>query len=158
MLERNLARVYNKFKLHLYGQFLREPEEDQEEMLSVQEVVYMELIIALRRPTINDFAHYAGLSGPNAAYRINRLINKGYVSKLQSKKDKREYHLRAMPKYREKYGSAVEYLGVVADRMRERFTQEEIEQFDRMLHIMGTELMPEMHSLNNNRVDIDVKE
>jgi iron complex transport system substrate-binding protein len=34
MLERNLARVYNKFKLHLYGQFLREPEEDQEEMLS----------------------------------------------------------------------------------------------------------------------------
>ena len=94
MLEKNLTRVYNKFKLHLYGQFLREPDEKQEDSLSVQEIVYLELIIALRRPTINDFAHYAGLSGPNAAYRINRLINKGYISKIQSKKDKREYHLR----------------------------------------------------------------
>ena len=75
MLEKNLTRVYNKFKLHLYGQFLREPDEKQEDSLSVQEIVYLELIIALRRPTINDFAHYAGLSGPNAAYRINRLIN-----------------------------------------------------------------------------------
>lgn len=152
MLEKNLTRVYNKFKLHLYGQFLCEPDEKQEDSLSVQEIVYLELIIALRRPTINDFAHYAGLSGPNAAYRINRLINKGYISKIQSKKDKREYHLRPMPKYREKYGSALDYLNLVAARMKERFSPEEIEQFDQMLHTVVTELMPEMHSLNTNRI------
>lgn len=153
MLEKNLARVYNKFKLHLYGQFLREPEDKSEDTLSMQEIVYLELITALRRPTINDFAHYAGLSGPNAAYRINRLINKGYVSKVQSQKDKREYHLRPMPKYRENYGSALEYINLVADRMKERFSAEEIEQFDQMLYTVATELMPEMHSLNTNQIE-----
>ena len=65
---------------------------------------------------------------------------------------KREYHLRPMPKYREKYGSALDYLNLVAARMKERFSPEEIEQFDQMLHTVVTELMPEMHSLNTNRV------
>ena len=152
MLDKNIARIYNKFKLHLYGQILRDMN-NEDEALSVQEVVYLELITALRHPTINEFASYAKLSGPNAAYRINRLIGKGYVTKAQSERDKREYHLNATPKYRQNYGSAMRYINTVADRIRERFSEEEIEKFDSMLHIIASELMPEMHSLNSNTYD-----
>lgn len=153
MLEKNIARVYNKFKLHLYGQILRDMSNKDDEPLSVQEVVYLELITALRHPTINEFASYAKLSGPNAAYRINRLIAKGYVTKAQSERDKREYHLRPTPKYRQNYGSAMKYINTVAGRMRERFSEEDIVKFDEMLHVVASELMPEMHSLNSNTYD-----
>ena len=153
MLERNFTKVYNKFKLHLYSQILRDMSDKEDEALSVQEVVYLELITVLHHPTINDFAHYAKLSGPNAAYRVNRLVNKGYIEKTQSTRDKREYHLRPTPKYRENYGSAYSYINVVVERMRERFTEEEIEVFDRMLGTVASELMPEMRSLNTNRFE-----
>lgn len=89
MLERNFGRVYNKFKLHLYSQILRDVDDSEDEILSVQEVVYLEIITALRHPTVNDFAHFAKLSGPNAAYRVNRLIRKGYIQKIQSTRDER---------------------------------------------------------------------
>ena len=157
MLEKNIARVYNKFKLQLYGQILRDLRNKDDEPLSVQEVVHLELITALRHPTVNDFAHYAKLSGPNAAYRVNRLIQKGYVVKTQSPRDKREYHLTATPKYRENYGSAQKYINTVSDRIRERFPEEDVEKFDDMLRVITAELMPEMHSLNTNTFDEDEK-
>lgn len=153
MLERNFGKVYNKFKLHLYSQILRDIKGSDAPALSVQEVLYLELITVLRHPTINDFAHYAKLSGPNAAYRVNRLISKGYIQKEQSSRDKREYHLRPTPKYKENYGSAMSYIDVVSERMRKRFSEEDIKKFDEMLGIVGSELMPEMHSLNTNRFD-----
>ena len=153
MLSKNMVRVYNKFKLHLYSQVLRDLDDKDEEALSVQEVIYLELITVLRRPTINDFAHYAKLSGPNAAYRISRLINKGYIEKIQSTKDKREFHLRPTPKYKENYGSIYGYIDTIAERVNERFTPEETALFDRMLGIVASELMPEMHSLNTNRIE-----
>ncbi len=150
MLEKNIARIYNKFKLHLYGQILRDMKNKEDEPLSVQEVVYLELITALRHPTVNEFASYAKLSGPNAAYRVNRLVQKGYVRKSQSERDKREFHLHPTPKYRQNYGSAMKYINTVADRMRGRFPEEDIERFDEMLKVIASELMPEMHSLNSN--------
>ncbi len=157
-LDKSIARVYNKFKLHLYGQILRDMTNKEEETLSVQEVVYLELITALRHPTINEFASYAKLSGPNAAYRINRLISKGYVRKTQSPRDKREYHLHATPKYRQNYGSAMRYINTVADRIRDRFSEEDVEKFDGMLRIISSELMPEMHSLNTNTFEPETEE
>jgi hypothetical protein len=52
----------------------------------------------------------------------------------------------------------MDYMNLIAKRMRGRFSPEEIQQFDQMLHTVVTELMPEMHSLNTNRVDIDAAE
>ena len=34
------------------------------------------------------------ISTPNAAYKIGSLVRKGYVEKIQSTTDRREYHLR----------------------------------------------------------------
>lgn len=151
MLEKSIARVYNKFKLHLYGQVLRDPE-DIEDALSPREIICMEVISVLRRPTVKRFAKYAKLSQPNAAYRVQQLVRKGYITKVQSQHDKREFRLCPTAKYRENYGSAMEYFDLVAERMRGRFSEEEIALFDRMLSTVATELMPEIRSLNRNRV------
>ena len=59
----------------------------------------MECISALKNPTIAEFAHMMNISAPNAAYRVNSLLQKGYIEKIQSKEDQREYHIRPTKKY-----------------------------------------------------------
>lgn len=49
------------------------------------------------RPTVNEFASFVQISPPNAAYKVNSLIRKGYLKKVQSQEDKREYRL-CLPK------------------------------------------------------------
>ena len=56
-------------------------------------------------PTIAQFSHMMNLSTPNAAYKINSLVKKGYVERIRSTADKREYHLRPTQKYLDYYNN-----------------------------------------------------
>ena len=104
MLERNFQRVYNRFKLSLYARIFKEDRDGGKDSLTTQEVISMEIINCMNEPTVNEFAAMATLSAPNAAYRVNQLVKKGYIEKVQSDTDKREFHLRITPKYEEDYG------------------------------------------------------
>ena len=104
----------------------------------------MESIQALGSPTINEFASFMRISPPNAAYKVNSLVKKGYVRKVQSASDRREYHLRPTQKFLDYYNLSSAYVQEVMNRVRERFTPEEVAQMDRVLRIVGQELMPEV--------------
>ena len=149
MLEQNFSRVYNKFKLLLYTRVLKDFNDKKEEALSTLEVICMEIIVALGEPTVNEFARFARMSAPNAAYRVSKLCNKGYIEKIQSQKDKREYHLRPTGKYQENYGDAFNYIDVVSGRIKKRFDAADSEKLDRMLEIIADELMPEVDTIRN---------
>ena len=66
----------------------------------------METIMALGHPTINEFASFMCISSPNAAYKVASLIKKGYVRKVQSETDRREYHREGTQKYIDYYNIA----------------------------------------------------
>lgn len=53
----------------------------------------------LGHPTILEYAKYMGISQPNATYKINQLIEKGYLIKEVSKEDKRSYRLQVTKKF-----------------------------------------------------------
>lgn len=61
--------------------------------LTTSEVFSLYVIELLDGPTIKDYASYLGISQPNATYKLNALVEKGYVEKLPSSTDRREYHL-----------------------------------------------------------------
>ena len=143
VLERKLEDVYTKFKLHFYQEVFSRFQ-NREASLTAVETFCMEIILALKEPTINEFASFVHISSPNAAYKVNSLIQKGYVEKVQSAHDRREYHLRPTRKYMDYYNISSSYLKQVMDRVMERFTPEEAQQLDRMLRIVGQELMPEV--------------
>ena len=115
-----------------------------EDSLSSIEVLCVELIVALGRPTINEFASFAQLSAPNAAYKINNLVKKGYVNKVQSDVDKREYHLEVTDKYMKTYGATYDYIGTVMKRIRERFSDDQVKELEEFLGVIDAELMPEV--------------
>lgn len=143
VLEDSFDRIYTKFKLHFY-QAVFSRFQTREASLTAVETFCMEIIRALDEPTVNEFASFANISSPNAAYKVNSLIRKGYVEKVQSPSDRREYHLRPTQKFHDYYNLSSAYIQEVMNRVRERFTPEEVAQMDRVLSIVGQELMPEV--------------
>ncbi len=143
MLDYQFATVYSKFKLHFYrkvfGHF-----QDREASLTTVETFCMEIIQALGKPTVNEFAGFVQISSPNAAYKVNSLIQKGYLRKIRSKDDRREYHLEPTQKYIDYYNVSYSYLAIVMSRIKERFAAEDVERLEEMLQIISTELMPEI--------------
>ena len=143
LLEKDFNEVYTKFKLHFYravfGRFKR-----REATLTTVETFCMEIILALGEPTVNEFSNFVGISPPNAAYKINSLVQKGYVEKRQSQEDKREYHLVATQKYLDYYNISYHYLNTVMSRIRARFSPEDVAKLEGMLEIISRELMPEI--------------
>jgi DNA-binding MarR family transcriptional regulator len=105
----------------------------------------MECINALKNPTIAEFAHMMNISAPNAAYRVNSLLQKGYIEKIQSKEDQREYHIRPTKKYINYSNIYESYLKTIDERCKERFSKEDYDKLQEMLNIIDTELMPELN-------------
>ena len=143
MLEASFDRIYTKFKLHFY-QTVFSKFENREASLTAVETFCMEIIRALDEPTINEFASFTNISSTNAAYKVSSLVRKGYVEKVQSPSDRREYRLRPTQKFHDYYDLSSAYVQEVMDRVREHFTPEEVTQMDRVLQIVGQELMPEV--------------
>ena len=146
MLDQTFGRVYTKFKLHFYKQIFSRFE-DREATLTTVESFCMEVIMALGEPTIAQFSHMMNLSTPNAAYKINSLVKKGYVERIQSTIDKREYRLRPTQKYIDYYNISYSYLHTVIERVRKRFPAEDCDKMEQMLSVISTELMPELDML-----------
>ena len=86
MLEQAFFNVYTKFKLHFYQEIFRRFQ-DREASLTTVETFCMETIMALGTPTVNEFATFMRISPPNAAYKVNSLVKKGYIRKVQSRED-----------------------------------------------------------------------
>lgn len=143
MLQEAFTKVYSKFKLHFY-QKVFERWQDREASLTTVETFCMEIIYAINKPTINEFARIANLSSPNAAYKVNNLIKKGYLTKVQSQDDKREYHLEVTEKYLNYYNISYQYIETVMKRIEDRFSPEELKVMEKMLKVMDEELMPEI--------------
>jgi DNA-binding MarR family transcriptional regulator len=142
MLEEVFNEVYTKFKLNFYHSIFERLQE-RESSLSASEAYAVEVIYALREPTIGQFAKFLQVSKSNATHKINALVRKGYVEKVNSDVDKREYHLRTTPRFQQYYAINQNYIKTVMQRIHERFTPEETEQLEYMLRVISRELMSE---------------
>ena len=142
MVEKNFLEVYDKFKLKFYrGVF--ELVREREGSLSAMEAISLEVINMLAEPTVGQFADFLNISQSNATYKVNNLIKKGYLERQNSQTDRREYHLVLSDKYYSYESLMSSYEQKVAGRIRERFSPEELETFDRMLETISKELRPE---------------
>ena len=109
MVEDIFAEVYDKFKLNFYRNIFQGFAK-REASLTATETFCVEVIYALDRPTINQLGNFLQLSQPNIAYKVNNLVKKGYVKKIQSKEDKREYFLEVTEKFHNYYDIKNEYM------------------------------------------------
>ncbi len=143
-LERNpLSALYSKFRVHYYRDVFKRIN-SRELSLTTTEVYCVEIIHNLGKPTIQEFANFIGISSPNATYKVNSLIKKGYVKKVQSDKDKREFNLDVTEKYYRYYNINEKYLDIVEERLKNTLSEEEYTIFNDTLKKIYNELMPEV--------------
>ena len=144
MLKESFAQIYTKFKLHFYRQVFSSSLQNREATLTTVETFCMEIIQAMGSPTVNEFASFVHISPPNAAYKVNSLIQKGYLKKVQSQSDRREYHIVPTQKYMDYYNVSYTYLSTVLQRVEKRFPPEDVKKLEEMLQVISRELMPEI--------------
>lgn len=142
MVDKSFVEIYDKFKLKFYRSVF-ELVREREGSLSAMEAFSLEVINMLSEPTVGQFADFLKISQSNATYKVNSLIKKGYLERQNSQTDRREYHLVLSEKYYHYESLMSSYELQVIERIKQRFSKEDLENLDRMLQIISTELMPE---------------
>ena len=143
MIEEFLRQVHTKFKLNFYRQIFKRFEK-REATLTALETFCVEAINALKSPTVNTFAEFLQISQANAAYKVGKLVSKGYIKKVQSETDKREFHLEVTDKFMNYYDISQTYMKTIAERIKQHFSEEDLVKLNLFLQIVSTELMPEV--------------
>lgn len=141
MLDKEVSDLYKKFRLVHYRElFGRIREKDGS--LSATEAYAADVIYLLGTPTIKQFADFLGISQPNATYKVNCLVSKGYVTKVTSDEDRREFLLHVSDRFYNYYDTRNSFIQDACDRLREEFTPEELDTFEKMLWSLNKAVRP----------------
>jgi DNA-binding MarR family transcriptional regulator len=132
MLEKEFEKLYFKFRNNYCKNLFSGVNEDKDS-LSPTESYCVEAIFLMNRPTVHQFANYVNISQPNATYRISNLISKGYVRKVLSEDDRREYFLEVTDKFSKNYGMNSSFNAQLMSNIREKFPQDEIAQLEKLM-------------------------
>lgn len=128
MLSKEFQEVYNIFKMNFYASMCANSKE-----LTMQEAFSLDIIYMLNSPTILEYANYMGISQPNATYKINQMIEKGYLTKSVCKDDKRAFRLEVTNKFLECYRDNDRYIKKTLGDIENTFTQDEVQLLEKML-------------------------
>ena len=142
MVEENFTEVFEKFEMQFFRRIF-DLVREREGSLSAMEAFSIEVIKMLDNPTVGQFADFLNISQSNATYKVNSLMKKGYLVRQNSSTDRREYHLVLSEKYYRYEELMTSYKHTVIERIKERFSPEDLKKFDEMLGVISHELMPE---------------
>jgi len=135
MLVKEITDLYKKSRLLTYQEMFGRIRE-RDGSLSATEAYAVDVIYLLGSPTITQLAETLGISQPNATYKVNNLVSKGYVIKTMSEDDKRECRLTVSDRFFKYYGNATRFIDDAAEVLRQNYTPEELEQFAHMLRAL----------------------
>lgn len=138
MLEREFERLYYKFRSNYLKNLFKGVKDGN---LSPTDSYCLEVIFLLGKPTVNEFAEHVNISLPNASYRINNLIEKGYVKKTVSENDRREYHLEVTKKFTDLYGANASFNAKLMNNIRGKFSEREIDDLELLIKRIVDEIM-----------------
>lgn len=131
--------LYKKLRLMNYRSLFRRIQE-KEGSLSATEAFSVDVIYILNAPTIKQFSDFLGISQPNASYKITNLISKGYIKKVLSEDDRREYHLYVSEKFYSYYVEKSSSITEAVEKLESAYTSEQLELFEKMLRDLNETL------------------
>ncbi len=132
MLYAQIKTLYEKLRLkHYHELFSRVKERDGS--LSATEAYAADVIYLLKTPTVSTFADTLGISQPNATYKINNLVSKGYAERTASDGDRRECRVTVGDRFYSYYNTDYPFIATGVEKLMETYTAEELALFDRML-------------------------
>lgn len=135
ILEDIITMANINFYTKIYSGF-----EKREATLSYTESMVVNIIDSLEKPTVNELVKILGISQPNISYKINTLVSKGYVEKVQSKEDGREFILRLTDRFKTYKKIAFSSISEVMDRLEEKLSKEDMDHIYKSLGLIKAEM------------------
>lgn len=132
MLYDSILRLYRRLRLDGYRKLFGAVHE-RDGSLSAIEAFSADIINLLGCPTLSQFADYVGISQPNATYKVNALVSKGYVEKVIFKSDRREVRLKTIEKFVRYFDEDRSKIQAAAKTVCARFSKAEIDAAQRVL-------------------------
>ena len=135
----SILKCYDRLRLLSYRGLFRVLRE-RDTSLSAAEAYSVDVIYLLHGPTVKQFADCLGISQPNATYKVNQLIQKGYVQKIPSLEDRRETHLQVTDRYLRYSERGSHALAQAMEVLQTRFSDQEMEIFSRVIRALSDEI------------------
>lgn len=135
MIEQKFEKIYEQFRIEFYRNLFKKLK-DKETQLTATEMFVAEVIYLLKRPTIKEFTAFIDISGPNATYKIKSLIDKGFVKKVSSGNDGREFLLEVTDKFHEYYSDNGTYGSFIFKKIQENLNEDDINDLDRIIDML----------------------
>ncbi len=120
-----VLRLYRKLRLDSYRRIFGAVRE-RSGSLSATEAFSADVIHLLGRPTLTQFAACIGISQPNATYKVNNLVQKGYIKKCVPENDRREVRLETGEKFDAYFQQDSQPLQRAIAALHTQYTPEEI--------------------------------
>ncbi len=136
MLSQEITDLYNQLRLNSYRQLFGAIRE-RDGSLSATEAYAVDVIFLLGNPTVTQLAEALGISQPNATYKVNNLVAKGYVAKTIPTGDKRECRLSVSDRFYRYYGNLDHFADKASESLAKAYTPEALEKFSVMLRALG---------------------
>ena len=128
-----VMRLYRWLRLDSYRRIFGSVHE-RSGSLSATEAFSVDVIHLLGAPTLPQFAECIGISQPNATYKVNSLVQKGYVHKCVSESDRREVRLETGEKYDRYFQRDSQALRRAIDALRTEYSEQEIAAAGRVIN------------------------
>lgn len=135
MLNDSLSKLYKNFRLTHYKSLFGNIRE-KSGSLSATEAFAADVIYLLGNPTIKQFADCLGISQPNASYKINNLVAKGYVIRTQSDDDRRESRLQLSDKFYNYIEPGNALIDSTAEKLAKHYSAKDIALFEEILNVL----------------------
>lgn len=136
MLSAQITELYKRFRLMTYRNLFGRIRE-RDGSLSATEAYTVDVIFLLDNPTVTQLAEALGISQPNATYKVNNLVAKGYVVKTVSEGDKRECRLQVCDRFYRYYGDLDHFTDKAVAALEREYPPEALETFGQMLQSLA---------------------
>ena len=102
--------------------------------LSIHQLQYIDAINTLGNPTITEIANRLHITKASVTAGVNKLIDMGYVTKTQSKEDKRVFHVSLKESGRELTDAKDRALKEYVKFIKSALSIDEARQFETILN------------------------
>lgn len=121
--------IYNKFMENFHDN----EKAKKENSITSSEENYLDIIYSLKKTTLTKFAELAKITKPAATQIINKYIDKGYVTKSISEKDKRVCYIEVTEQVKKYFADSCKTLNKMYNDCLSFLTEEEMIQLSNIL-------------------------
>ncbi|WP_020529549.1 MarR family winged helix-turn-helix transcriptional regulator [Flexithrix dorotheae] len=107
--------------------------EDEFSKLTINQYYYLDLIDRLGKPTFTELAEALQITKPSVSAIVNKLVDKGYIIKVQSEDDQRSYNLHVTDKGKTIIEAENKIYRAFALHIRTTLNEEELTSFSNIL-------------------------